>query len=52
LYDAMELELRCLICGRARRPKLRPDAAIRPKMSAFRRNWLVAPAELTADCGG
>ena len=51
MFDGLEVELRCLQCGRPVRRRLRPDAALKPRVGAFRRKWDVAPEELIADCG-
>ncbi len=54
MYDRLDAEWRCLLCGRPRRRRAavalpQDPASSRP---AFRRKWEVAPEELRFDCGG
>lgn len=58
LYDRLDGEWRCLLCGRARRRRTlvtaedaQPGAAV-PRRSAFRRRWDIGLEELRFDCGG
>jgi hypothetical protein len=52
MYDRLDAEWRCLLCGRARRRKAAASLSEEPARPAFRRKWEVAPEELRFDCGG
>jgi hypothetical protein len=52
-FDRLDGEWRCLLCGRARRKRVRVPAAdaLWRRHPAFRRKWDVPAAELLVDCG-
>lgn len=48
MYDRLDAEWRCLLCGRARRRRA-PILELSRPPTAFRRKWDVSPEELRAD---
>jgi len=52
MYDRLDSEWRCLLCGRPRRRRLTVPRPQEPARPAFRRKWDVAPEELRFDCSG
>ena len=49
MYDRLDAEWRCLLCGRARRRRAPVLEMGSRRPTAFRRNWDVAPEELRTE---